>query len=179
MSQVANHMTSRNKKLMSSTVATETPIPAFLVAHLSSPTDLATFANVSRHVHGELRGFPLDLIYNHAEYYTEERLSALLIQPGYWKLTAVMIQARNWNPPSPPPPLRRLYLFNCTCLDIAVGLTLLEELCIYRDACDQLGHPSDFVFGQWASGLEMVAVIDPHLLILTSLAHLPNIVFLD
>jgi hypothetical protein len=88
---------------MSSTVATEKPIPAFLVAHLLSPTDLATFANVSRHVHGELRGFPLDLIYNHAEYYTEERLSALLIQPGYWKLTAVMIQARDWNPPSPPP----------------------------------------------------------------------------
>jgi hypothetical protein len=164
-------MTSRNKKLTSSTVATETPIPAFLVAHLLAPTDLATFANVSRHVHGEPRGFPLDLIYNHAEYYTQERLSALLIQPGYWKLTAVMIQARN----SPPPSLRRLYLFNSTSLNIAVGLTLLEELCI----CNRLGRPSDFVFGQWASGLTTVVVLDPHLLVLPLLTHLPNIVFLD
>jgi hypothetical protein len=78
-------MASSNKRMMSSTVARRRPFPAtvpFLVARLLAPRDLATFAICARQIHEELRGFPLELMLDRG-YYTQERLSTLVIQPGF------------------------------------------------------------------------------------------------
>jgi hypothetical protein len=101
-------MASNNKRMMSSIVARRKPIPApvpFLVAQLLAPQDLATFAICARRIHEELRGFPLDL-WEHGGYYTQDKLSALVIQPGYWKLTTVEDQtatSSNIADPTPVP----------------------------------------------------------------------------
>jgi Leucine-rich repeat (LRR) protein len=56
---------------------------------------------------------------------------------------------------------------------------LLEDLTIQRHAHDQRGYPSEFVFGQWASGLKRLMLSDPHLRILPSLTSLPILDSLD
>jgi hypothetical protein len=137
-------MASSNKRMMSSTVAIRRPFPdwvSFLVARLLAPTDLATFAICAHQIHEELRGFlfPLDLMLDRG-YYTQERLSTLVIQPGFWKLTTVRIIERLYlhrTLPVPPPALRKVMLYNYTCLDILERLTLLEDLTIQRHAHDQ------------------------------------------
>jgi hypothetical protein len=109
-----------------------------------------------------------------------KRLSALVIQPGYWKLTTVRIKQRLHQAlPTPPPFLRTVTLYNYTCLDILEDLTLLEDLTIQRHAHDQRRYPSEFVFGQWASGLKRLTLKDPHLRILPSLTRLPILESLD
>jgi hypothetical protein len=101
-------MASSNKRMMSSTVAIRRPFPdwvPFLVARLLAPRDLATFAICAHQIHEELRGFPLDLMLDRG-YYTQERLSTLVIQPGFWKLTTVRIIERLYlhrTLPVPPP----------------------------------------------------------------------------
>ena len=70
-------------------------------------------------------------------------------------------------------------LYNYTCLDILENLTLLEDLTIQRHAHDHRTYPSDFVFGQWASGLKRLMLSDPHLRILPSLTSLQNLDSLD
>jgi hypothetical protein len=142
-------MASSKKRMSSSIVPRRNPLPAtvpFLVAWWLEPRDLATFAIVAHQIHDDLRQFPLDLM-AHGTHYTQERLSALVIQPGYWKLTTAMIRQQNgYQLPSPPPSLRRVAILNFTCLDILEDLTLLEDLAIFRHACDQRRYPSEFVF---------------------------------
>jgi hypothetical protein len=175
-------MASSNKRMMSSAVARRKPIPAtipFMVAWWLKPRELATFAIVAHQIHDALRQFTPDLM-AHGGHYTQERLSALVIQPGYWKLTTAMIRQQNgYQLPSQPLSLRRVAVLNFTCLDILEDLTLLEDLTILRHACDQRRCPSEFAFGQWTSGLKKVTLNDPDLLVLPSLARLPIIDFLD
>ena len=143
-------MASRNKRMMSSTVGRRRPFPdwvPFLVARLLAPRDLATFAICARQIHEELRGVPLDLCV-HGGYDTQEKLSALVIQPGYWKLTTVRIKQRlHQTLPTPPQSLRKVELYNYTCLDILEDLTLLEDLTIQRHAHDQRGYRPNLFSG--------------------------------
>jgi hypothetical protein len=176
-------MVSTKRRMTSSIVPRQNYLSAtvtYLVALLLDPHDLASFAIVAHQTHDDLRQFPLDLI-EHGRKYTQRQLSALFIQPGYWKPTTVMmLRSCSGNLlPSPPPSLRKVAIYQYNCLDILKGLIFLEVLGIYRKYPHPLLGRSEFVFGQWASNLTKVTLNDPRLLILPSLAHIPNIVFLD
>jgi hypothetical protein len=176
-------MASSKRRMTSSIVPRQNSLPAtvtYLVALFGDPHDLASFAIVARQTRDALRQFPLDLI-KHGRKYTQRQLSALFIQPGYWKPTTVMM-LRSWGGhllPSPSSFLRKVAIYQYNCLDILKGLIFLEVLGIYRKYPHPLLGRSEFVFGQWASNLTKVTLNDPHVLILPSLAHLPNIGFLD
>jgi hypothetical protein len=193
-------MASNKKRVMSSTVDRQRPFPVlvpYLIGHLLAPRDLASFALCAHQVHEELRGFSLELmihpVFDDAQFYTQERLTALVIQPGYWKLTSVMFQHRYEQAlPVPPLSLRKLYLSNFPRLDFLADLTLLEYLVVDRHEttvndmywASRLKQavadiPSEFVFGQWASRLKRLTMMDPMLLTIPSLALLPLLECLD
>jgi hypothetical protein len=86
-------MASNKKRVMSSTVDRQRPFPVlvpYLIGHLLAPRDLASFAICAHQVHEELRGFslelmiddPLNRLVSTTQFYTQERLTALVIQPG-------------------------------------------------------------------------------------------------
>ena len=188
-------MASSKKRVMSSTVDRQRPFPdlvPYLVGHLLAPRDLASFAICAHQVHEKLRGFSLELMVQDTlrecggDSYTQERLTALVIQPGYWKLTSVMFQHRYEQAlPVPPLSLRKLYLSNYPHLDFLEDLTLLEYLVVERHQTvvnnrRTIGRlPSEFVFGQWASRLKRLTLMDSMLLTIPSLALLPLLECLD
>ena len=185
-------MASNKKRVMSSTVDRQRPFPVlvpYLIGHLLAPRDLASFALCAHQVHEELRGFSLELMVQDplrecgGDLYTQERLTALVIQPSYWKVISVMFEHRYKQAmPVPPLSLRKLYLSNYPRLDFLEDLTLLEYLVVERHQTvvnDMRYIPSEFVFGQWASRLKRLTMMDPMLLTIPSLALLPLLECLD
>jgi hypothetical protein len=111
-------MASRKRKMTSSIVPRQNSLSAtvtYLVALLLDPHDLASFAIVAHQTHDDLRQFPLDLI-EHGRKYTQRKLSALFVQPGYWKPATVMMFCPLFDQqgPSPPPSLRKVAIYSTT-----------------------------------------------------------------